>query len=344
MKEIRSHTALRGIASVGVVLYHYSLGLEWHHFIEKSHALVDLFFMLSGFIMAAVYSDALDSGGNLNKKEFFFNRFARIYPLYISSILFLLFFMLGVGKDVNSEALMQFVYSVFGIQSWGFADQYYLNYPSWSISAEFAAYLLFPLLAAYWRSGLSTLYLLTAVVISYLVLTGVTETLNFDERLAGIRGPMGFILGMLIYQHRNIIDKVKNVSMLQFVSVAAFVIVFFLPIFEIFLIPVFAILILGTWKDSGIIGKALTNEYLNKLGVWSFGIYLLHIPVQIVFYYIRPHFFVLNNMEKDYQIILMVIFTVVISAFSFHYFEDPARKAIKKIGKRRSAQPSLTGQ
>ncbi|WP_417550104.1 acyltransferase family protein [Methylophaga sp.] len=331
MKEIESHTALRGLASIGVVLFHYTIGLNYHHYLEKSHAFVDMFFILSGFIIAAVYSGYLVPGAKFRYRSFYFSRFARIYPLYIAALTLTVGFFVVVGKEMHDEAASHIAFSLFAVQAWGVSDQFYFNFPAWSISAEFAAYLCFPIFALYWRNRSSIPLLLAVVVLSYIILIHNYGTLNIDERLAGLRGVVGFALGMIVYHYRGMTEKLQNINLMQIGAILSLFSCFYFEVSEIFLIPSFAALIALTWTDSGFLARFLSIRIFQLLGAWSFGIYLLHIPITMVGSYLWPHVPFVNLQNKELFITVMLASTIMAAFLSYQYFEKPMRKWIKSL-------------
>jgi peptidoglycan/LPS O-acetylase OafA/YrhL len=87
--DIRSLTGVRGVAAVIIVVYHYgkfrldpgSNATIWT--VPHGYLPVDMFFMLSGFVIGYVYRDAFLSEPLQNYKTFLVKRFARLYPAYI---------------------------------------------------------------------------------------------------------------------------------------------------------------------------------------------------------------------------------------------------------------------
>jgi peptidoglycan/LPS O-acetylase OafA/YrhL len=152
---IYSHTGLRGIAAMSVVLAHFSLPetdswIHYQNFFRLFHwhgEAVDLFFILSGFILNWVY---LSSEAPLNWASYIRARVARIIPLYyLTAALFLpvpLYSILKhgfayVGLDYPRTLLLN-AFMISGIID-GF--HHTINAPAWSISVEFFCYLaLFP--------------------------------------------------------------------------------------------------------------------------------------------------------------------------------------------------------
>jgi peptidoglycan/LPS O-acetylase OafA/YrhL len=143
-------TWIRGFAALWVVLYHFSghFGTALNNaFVQRGHLGVDLFFVLSGFILFYVYIDTV-SAGTFQYGDFLRKRFARIYPVHFVTMI-AAFAILVSGSalglsDVSIEQQMRaLIPTALMLHAYGFFDKLLLNYPSWSISAEFFAYLLF---------------------------------------------------------------------------------------------------------------------------------------------------------------------------------------------------------
>jgi peptidoglycan/LPS O-acetylase OafA/YrhL len=109
--EIRSLTGLRGLAAAWVVLYHFhqadasagALGT----FLRHGYLAVDIFFVLSGFVMALSYTHLFAKGLSVQSfGVFLVRRFARIYPLYIlMTCLFALMVVLGYTRATTLSDL-----------------------------------------------------------------------------------------------------------------------------------------------------------------------------------------------------------------------------------------------
>ena len=88
-QELKPLTSLRFIAAFWVLLYHFKdhLGLDLGRFGLVAHGFlgVDLFFTLSGFILAHVYLTGLE-GGQFGYGGFLKNRIARIYPMHLAAL------------------------------------------------------------------------------------------------------------------------------------------------------------------------------------------------------------------------------------------------------------------
>ena len=97
-------TPLRGIAALLVAVFHFEMAIArfvpagYTMFFEKSYLMVDLFFIMSGFIIFHVYGDSFRlTLERRNLRKFFVARFARIYPLHfftLALLVVLVFFVM----------------------------------------------------------------------------------------------------------------------------------------------------------------------------------------------------------------------------------------------------------
>ncbi|MEO5806853.1 acyltransferase [Devosia sp.] len=146
-------TAARGFAACFVVLYHvdaYAQGFlsRWFPPLHYGPLAVDFFFVLSGFVLTHVYRDAWRNG-SYRHASFMLKRFARVWPLHIATLLgvaalILVGTRLGLVPDWQ-PSVTSFLLNVTMLHATGLASELAWNQPSWSISAEWCAYLAFPL-------------------------------------------------------------------------------------------------------------------------------------------------------------------------------------------------------
>ncbi|HCN9228562.1 TPA: acyltransferase [Escherichia coli] len=133
MKEIKSLTGIRGIAALYVVLYHTVGSIIFHN----GYLAVDLFFILSGFIMCVVYNDSFNDSITIKDyTNFMLHRFARIYPLYIFLVALAIIAFYAFGKHFTAKEILS---NILLIQNLGLSKS--IVGPSWSVSVEFILYL-----------------------------------------------------------------------------------------------------------------------------------------------------------------------------------------------------------
>ena len=156
-QDLPSLTSIRWFLALGVVLFHYQLNMlapdaaGWG-LIERARLPVDVFFVLSGLVLAHVYSRQVEQG-RYSHRRFLVARFARIYPAHIAMlavIVVLAAVAIGLGQrlepfDYGLDGLFAaalLIHAWFPITA---GNEW--NGPSWSLSAEWGAYLLFPAFA-----------------------------------------------------------------------------------------------------------------------------------------------------------------------------------------------------
>lgn len=199
--EIDALTGLRGIAALWVLAYHAGLS-------AAGYLGVDLFFVLSGFIIAYNYADAGLAADGPRYREFLWRRLARIYPVYLAALLLTLAAVAALTPwEVSLRKSAHFTVegfwaSVFMVQAWTVPVPRLWNVPGWSVSAEWAAYLAFPLLAARVRRVESMRTTVLAIVLLYALLALAMNLLSLRATLSYglVRIAAGFTAGVLLHR------------------------------------------------------------------------------------------------------------------------------------------------
>src|SRR4051812_31494401 len=168
-------TGLRGVGAVWVVLFHTWIGR--HQLVTSGYLGVDLFFILSGFILAHVYADRFTAPGAY--RRFLRARVARIYPLHIIMLMSLAALVIAMPsfqlRFAPSEfrfTAAGFVACVFLVQDWLPRLEQTWNAPAWSLSAEWLVYLLFPIFiftTQRWRSAVVALCLAGGSLLAFIL-------------------------------------------------------------------------------------------------------------------------------------------------------------------------------
>ena len=165
---IRQLTGIRLVAAVWVLLYHSQGPLDaigvlsipvLPDFIRVGRLGVDLFFALSGFILAHTYLSSLGEQLKVNKSaRFLWLRLARIYPVHVVMLVIAGFAVTAqsivTGEELNRSWVnpWDFIKNLLLIQEWGSDPQRGWNFVAWSLSMEWLAYLIFPFMAlVLWR-------------------------------------------------------------------------------------------------------------------------------------------------------------------------------------------------
>lgn len=372
--EIRALTSMRGIAALSVVGLHLDdtidnligkglvparfdpSGVTWYF--DKSYLWVDFFFMLSGLLMAMVYGAALKPGFHRRDYlDFIGRRLARIYPLHLLMLLVFIGIELLKYRVPTYDAapftgphgpggLLQHLLL---IQGWPGGNGATFNYVAWSVSTEFLAYLLLPLLLALLRWGSWPLAIVTALAglgeLCWLSTVDPALQLNQSAGLAILRCLPSFGLGILIA--RLVETRAGDPALRRLggaagagAALALAVLLLHLGAPDILLIPVFAWIVLSLALGGGAVARALSWRPLHLLGLWSYSIYMIHPLV------LKLEMQVLLRSGDRLQSLpylagvsagaLLVV--VVLAALLFRWVEVPARRALyARLDRRRPA-------
>jgi peptidoglycan/LPS O-acetylase OafA/YrhL len=285
--------ALRGVAACSVLLYHskFTVWDEPTALMRNAYLAVDLFFVISGFVMQHAYGARIRQGMPLF--DYMVLRFGRIYPLHLFMLLvwvpYIAFktylFRQGFGgsdPSIDSNA-WTFLSNLLLIQAWHLHDSLNWNYPSWSISAEWAVYLLFfawssvRMMTSRWWAPL----LLSAT--TYGLLAWIDPgTLGFTFDHGVLRCLAAFSLGMGMHEiHARWGGRVQALAGWELAAVSATLICLSLADhspWALHLTPLaFAALVLVQADPRrGWVGRALDLPWLRQLGLWSYAIYMLN--------------------------------------------------------------------
>lgn len=356
-RHIYSHTSLRGIAALLVVFYHLQFGaafrFSWETatpFFDKGYLWVDLFFILSGFVIA--YSAQADERAPYRWpeiKSFWIARFARIYPLHLVCLLALLgiklaFAVLGplIGKQLvdpdqwSTNSWLNFFEQLFLLNAWGLTGRVGWNIPSWSISAEMFAYLLFPALAALLvRGGRGAMLLIVAAALAFYGWVAATDgDLDIVKGLAIARCLTGFAIGMILFLLRARIARLPDgvLGLLQFAALAFVLPTLLFGLNDVIAIPGFILLVAATWTDRGWLAKPLALRPLIWLGEISYSVYLVHVVLLAPWVSMAPGPLAKLGLSPETIRALVIasalILVLSVASFTYRFVEQPARKAI----------------
>src|SRR5262245_59183500 len=154
---MRHLDSLRIIAACAVVVLHYSdyfkelaVGRFMVDHVWHFNLFVDLFFVVSGFVIARQYFGDVGDGAAIGR--FLWRRLARIYPLHLATLAFYVVIALALSFGVShTDNPARYPFSDLPAQILLLhafvGERLTFNFPSWSLSAEMFCYLLFPLVA-----------------------------------------------------------------------------------------------------------------------------------------------------------------------------------------------------
>lgn len=295
---------------------------------------VSYFFILSGFIMIIAYHRKEKIG----YLDFYRNRVARIYPLYIVGSLLYFF-----TRYSDISFYKSFLY-LLGIQSWIPGKALILNFPGWSISVEFLFYLVFPWLYNYlYSKGNKSIW-----IIAVLIWIGTQVFSNLYVHSPAYKGPhteshefshyfplwhineflIGNIAGLLFVKNR----KEKNYDLAVVVFFMAILLsLIFIPLnfhnglMAVFFVPVIYLISC----NNGLITKIFAIKPLEFLGEISYAVYIIHIPVLYIVRSVLWDYFQMSESNTLFWIYMPVL--MIVSAALYQFVEKPMRDYLRKV-------------
>ncbi|TDN85343.1 peptidoglycan/LPS O-acetylase OafA/YrhL [Stakelama pacifica] len=353
---IHSHTALRGMAALFVFFYHFELIRAFRiplgsaaPVIARGYAWVDLFFILSGFVIALTYQGFLASPSKTSVTAFAVARIARILPFHILALTYLAVLMIGTSflgpllgggrfwKPLTTFDFRHFLEQLSLLQIWDAKAALSWNIPSWSISAEMHVYLIFPLLAfALARAPVRSIVVLCVTSVSiYLAILHAKPSLDILTPFALLRCFAGFALGVVLYRahERRPLRARPWMGLTQCGALILIAAIFLSGFHDVFLIPAFATLIYASASDAGPIGAIARTRAAQRLGTMSYALYLLNFPVLMTAELLWPQLSGLTgshpaNTAKLVWAVVLTAIILALAALSHDYVEQPMRRMI----------------
>lgn len=326
---------LRAYAVILVVLFHFGIIGFAAGFIG-----VDIFFVISGFLMTSIVIKSLDKG-NFSLLKFYLARGIRIVPalFVVSTIVLILGWFLVLPTDYKALAKhtlssINFFSNIVYWRESGYFDTDSHNKAllhTWSLSVEWQFYLVFPIIVALLykikksRNFLLTFFILGTIIslILSIIITAKNPSAGFFllptrawEMLAG---------GLIFFIPKEKVPYKKPLEFIGFFLIAISCYIFstdtLWPSYNAILPVLGAFLILLAHQQNSIFTKGYVFQWLGNN---SYSIYLWHWP--IVFFL---HYFYKND---DYIFITAgIILSIILGWLSYTYIENPTRKKLSNL-------------
>ena len=335
---------LRAIAVGVVILYHAKLSILGYQPFRGGFIGVDIFFVISGYLITSIILKELVTTGSFSFKHFYERRVRRILPALL--VVMLLSFPFAYLCLLPIDFID---YSKSILYSLGFSSNFYFHYSgqvydaesgllkpflhTWSLSVEEQYYILFPVVLLitfkYFRK-----YLIHILIIGFIVSLGLAEYTTRHYPSASfylIHTRMWELLVGSILAYFEIIkgsrSKIKNLNkILPFIGLILIghSIIFFND--EIFhpsfytLSPIIGVCLIIWFSDKDeLITKILSTKLFVGIGLISYSLYLWHYPI---FAFERITEFAENNIIKELFLGLIILF---LSIATYYLVERPFR-------------------
>lgn len=354
---------LRGVAAIAVMFMHEigifrpGLGPAIHAYVA-----VDLFFMLSGFVLAFAYDERLDRG--MRWRDFMTVRVIRLYPLLvagtcasaaIAAIKLLTLHIVEPGESLwlLPAGLLLVPTGVVMGHPTAFMSRLDLipfGGPAWSLLFEFIASAIFATRLR--RSGVPGAVMLAPIAIVLIVLTiaagriGVIGSQGYIGVPGGVaRVLVPFAMGTFLFRHR-LADRLPRVPVVATVVVGAVLCCLPLgdaPIYDlacVFLLFPLLIAFAAQPPSSRFWYSAFT-----LLGALSYPLYLLHVPISRMIGFVAK--IASPSMSADTLIVLSMAGSVAGSFLALYFFDEPVRRWLTARLRQRTPlapTPPITGE
>ncbi|MDF1781866.1 MAG: acyltransferase family protein [Alcanivoracaceae bacterium] len=334
---------LRAIAVVSVIIYHAQIALFGKVWFEGGFIGVDIFFVISGYLITRIILSELQTKGSFSFINFYERRARRILPMLFIVIFasFPMAWLWLLPKDLveYSNSILASVFFgsnfffYFNTTEYG-ADSALLKpfLHTWSLGVEEQFYLVFPILAilAFKFFRAHFLRIIVALSLLSLLFAQLMEAQNPDLNFYLPFGrfwelAVGSMLAYRELNNKSFGDGLgKRVPPMLGFFLVAYSILFFdektpHPSFHT-LIPIVGVaLIIGFSSKDELVGKVLGSKLFVWIGLISYSAYLWHFPI---FAFARTFYTQVTELFSLSLIVLTLIFSVI----SYRFIEQPFRK------------------
>ncbi len=349
-----SLNGIRAICALMVIKVHAKWAIDGApQMIEWGFLGVDMFFVISGFLIVTLLLRERDARGQVSLKQFYIRRTLRIFPIYY--LLIGVVFLLAVASYRHSTKtwdLYKWSFPVFLLYLQDFLPIFLgVLYHTWSLAMEEQFYLVWPSVERFLRRAWIVPLLLVLLAINQLCNFGF-----FENALTALYGPSGphrpvflitftpILLGVLaahaMHDPRTgqaITGVLRNRWMPPLLMSLAMLVcqysnglrgITYPTVHVLFCLALVAMVV----NPRGIFSRTLQSRVLSYLGSISYGIYLYH---TLIIWAIERVCESRHVQLTPLQLFLVVApSAIVVAGLSFRYFETP-------IMRRRHRQPAM---
>ena len=314
---------LRALSVLFVLLYHFKIP-----YINNGFVGVDIFFVVSGYLMTAIIFKGFTQN-TFKLKKFYIGRFKRIVPALLTVVLILFtfgyfnFLSIIYSRLVNEIVyVVTFISNIDYLKKIGYFDvdaykKWFLH--TWSLSVEFQFYLIYPLVLLILKKffNINTLkwFILLAFILSLISSIYESDTNPSAAYFLLQNRAWQLLAGGLVYLFPM---NIKKANIAQYLTIVLLLTFMFLPSFKdvwggfVSVIPILlAVIFLYTNSNNTYLVR---NKALYYIGLWSYSIYLWHWIV-VVFLF---HYGLLDNV---YYVAIGIVLSILFGATSYYTVE-----------------------
>ena len=352
-RYIHSVDGLRAVAVIAVLLYH--LGIDW---IPGGFLGVDLFFVISGYVITGLILDSIARSGTLDLRAFYLSRIRRLVPALVAMLVFTTLFIGVYAPDTVRRFLADIPYVMTGSMNWALVSRqqdYFeaigrppLLQHTWSLAVEAQFYLIWPLVLLFILRYFGKKNIPFAAL-AIAIASGVTlfaYSIRIDTQESAISHvyfgtdthSIGLFLGSALavsWQPQNLTREISKRAQ-DFIDLIG--VVGLLGLFSTFLFinendptlyriafPLSALFgcatLISVVHPASRFAPILSTRPLIWIGERSYGIYLWH---WIVFQLTRPSIDLVGDDWALYALRVLIVFAL--ADISLRYIEIPVRR------------------
>lgn len=355
-KYLPSIDSLRALAVLAVIIYHVDV-----NYLPGGFLGVDLFFVLSGYLISSLIIKEYKKTGSLNLYNFYIRRARRLLPavyFMITVVLVVMVMFNGVLlKKSHLDAIFGYIYS----SNWWYIFHkldYFDSFGSqspfkhlWSLAIEEQFYMIFPLLFLLvngkkktkdgsYKLNRNFLYIILGVILVSLIAHIILFDINNISRIYFGTDTRAFsllvgVVGAILYPMDKLNTKItpqENLvySVVSLISIAALITIMiytseyntWLYRGGFLLVAILGIIIIiSSGKQHTLMAKLLSFKPVVFIGKISYSLYLWHFPVLVL---TTP----VSEIGKPniFFVVLRVILTFILAIISYALVETPIRK------------------
>lgn len=350
--EIKPLTGLRGIAALWVALYH----IHWVAVsqgvapvaLRHGYLAVDIFFVLSGYVMTMTYADRAAHWSPARYLDFLVRRLGRVWPLYALVTVALAAAMALRLLQNSPPGPASILVNLSLTQSWWGVHS--IDEPSWSVSAEMLAYLVFPPLALLLSNRRPIAYLgVIALMIAGIAGLPTLQVWQAGHRFGG-NGPLdisdpttvapllrcflGFTIGIATYRLGQIgwlrhaaDDRTAGLVLIATLALIA------LPGTDLAIVAIAPALVLVMAAQGRVAEALFANPVVHALGRWSYALYLIHFHSNMIQGKISAHLPWTGSMARPIGHLGQYALLILVSALLYAWVEKPAQRQFRKLSR-----------
>ena len=342
----RELDGIRALAVFAVILYHANFQLFGVSVFKGGYLGVDVFFVLSGYLITSIIRDKLEKG-NFSIVDFYWRRIKRIVPALLVVLIFTsicaYFVLIPDSLIAYAKSLRSALY--FGSNYYFLSEDSYIAEASihkpllhtWSLAVEWQFYVLFPIIILFINKFFKryTLGILIIMMLASLQYANIIVGESSDEAfyLLPSRAWELFAGGIATFYNRSNLDTLKDGTIGSLIAKA-------MPVFGLFLvihsmlfighdnphpsfitaIPVIGICLFIIFANKGDIANDIfSTKPIVFIGLISYSLYLWHQPVFVFFRLLK------SDEINHSQLIILIIIAILLSVITYYLIENKFR-------------------